>query len=95
MIDLKTKSRLWFLCLSLIFLILSGLPAYADLVIPSDRVTSHLNVRQQPDVNSPILGKIRPDESAELLDSVPYWYKVMLDNGTQGFVSKAWAKNHI
>ena len=90
--NLKTKLRLWHVCVLFIFFVFSGLPAYADLVMPSSRVTSHLNVRQQPDVSSPVVGTLSPGESAELTGSVPHWYKVTLNNGTQGFVSKAWAQ---
>ena len=90
--NLKTKVRLWHVCVLFIFFFLSGLPAYADLVVPSSRVTSHLNVRQQPDVNSPVVGILSPGETAELAGSVPHWYKLTLNNGTQGFVSKAWAQ---
>jgi len=90
--NLKTKFRLWHVCVLFIFFVLSGLPAYADLVMPSSRVTSHLNVRQQPDVNSPVVGTLSPGESAKLAGSVPHWYRVTLVNGTQGFVSKAWAQ---
>jgi hypothetical protein len=75
----------------LLSLLLTAIPASADRVIPSSRVTSHLNVRAQPNVNSSVVGILRPNESAELVDSVPYWYHVRLDDGTIGFVSKAWA----
>jgi len=75
-----------------ILILLSFIPrSFADQVTPSGRVISHLNVRQNPDVNSDVVGKLKPNETAELLESVPYWYKIRLNNGTQGFVSKAWA----
>jgi hypothetical protein len=61
------------------------------LVIPSSRVTSHLNVRQQASVGSSVVGTLSPSESAELLGSVPYWYHIRLSDSTEGFVSKAWA----
>jgi hypothetical protein len=37
-----------------------------------------------------IVGSLSSDESAVFLNSVPYWYHVRLDDGTEGFVSKAW-----
>ena len=61
-------------------LLLISVPANADRVIPSSRVTSHLNVRQQPNVNSATVGILRPNESAELVERVPYWYHVRLND---------------
>ncbi|MFO7599440.1 MAG: SH3 domain-containing protein [Candidatus Desulfacyla sp.] len=58
---------------------------------PSDRVSSHLNVRSGPGTDNPVISKLVPDDSADLLDEVPYWYQVRLGSGDEGFVSKAWA----
>lgn len=66
-------------------------PAFADRVVPSDRVTSSLNVRAHESADSPIVGKMTRAESAELLAGFPYWFQVKLSDGTVGFVSKAWA----
>ena len=76
----------------IVFLLLFAPPAYADRIVPSDRVTTHLNVRRQASVGSDVVGRLRPNESAELVESVPYWYHVRLSDGTPGFVSKAWAR---
>ena len=75
-------------------LVLFILPGFvsADRVIPSSRVTSVLNVRAQPNVDSTEVGQLQPNESAEFVNSVPYWYEIRLDDGQPGYVSKAWSQ---
>ncbi len=63
-----------------------------DRVTPSDRVSTRLNVRAQPDAGSNVIGSLQPGQSAELLESIPNWYRVRLQNSQEGFVNKAWAK---
>lgn len=72
--------------------LLSWSPAVADRIIPSDRVSNFVNVRQGPSTDTPEVGRLRPGESAELLANVPRWYQVRLANGVQGFVSKSWTE---
>lgn len=78
--------------LIIILILLISVPASADMVVPSSRVTTHLHVREQASAQSQTLSTMRPDESAELIEAIPYWYHVKLSNGTQGFVSKAWSQ---
>jgi hypothetical protein len=66
--------------------------ALADQVVPSGRVTSHLNVRLEPSSSSAVVGALRPGEAAAFERGVPFWYEVTLSNGTRGFVSKAWSR---
>lgn len=73
-------------------LIFNGPPCLAEQVIPSGRVKTVLNVREEPMAKSPIVGKLLPNEKAKHLDSVPYWYHVKLETGVTGYVSKAWAE---
>lgn len=72
------------------FLLLLSPPALADKVTPSDRVTSYVNVREGPSGNAAVVSQLRPGETAELIASVPSWYKIRLADGTEGFVHKAW-----
>lgn len=65
--------------------------SYAERIIPSERVSSHLNVRSGPGTDNPVISTLDNDDSAELLGEVPYWYHVHLDSGAEGFVSKAWS----
>jgi len=38
------------------------------------------------------VGALVSGESAAYVGAVPYWYEVRLDDDTQGFVSKGWAR---
>jgi competence protein ComEC len=49
-------------------------------------------VRESATSQSADRGSLRPGESAELLGSVPDWFKVQLTNGVEGFVSKRWTR---
>lgn len=66
--------------------------AWADRVVPSNRVESQLRVRAQPNSSSPTVGYLEPGDSAQLDDRIPHWYGITLDNGTRGYVSKAWSQ---
>lgn len=79
-----------------ILLALLVLPVTADattVVTPCDRVATRLNVREHPSAADTvsIVGKLMKNETAELLEAVPYWYRIRLHNGVEGYVSKAWA----
>lgn len=73
----------------IIFLI--SVPVSAETIVPSSRVSSYLNIREQANVQSSVVGTLHPNESAELLESIPYWYHVRQNNGILGYVSKAWS----
>lgn len=75
-----------------LFLALCVTVVHAEDVTPSDRVTSRLNVREEPSTDSLIVGKLEPGETATLVDSAARWYRVRLDNGALGYVSKAWSE---
>lgn len=81
---------IYFILLSLF--ILPQFSIAQDRVVPSDHVTSHLNVRSEPNTNSERIGRLYPGESAEFLESVPYWYRVRLQDSTEGYVSKSWSQ---
>lgn len=66
--------------------------ALASTVIPTDRVETAVLVRQGPSTDTPIVARLKPGQSAEILDEVPGWYQVRLPDGTEGYVSKAWTK---
>ena len=73
-------------------LLLTGGTVEAQTVItPSDRVATRLNVREEPRGDSVIVGKLEKNETAELIEAVPYWYKIRLHDGVEGFVSKSWS----
>ena len=64
----------------------------ADRVVPTDSVRTRVVVRAEPTAQSADLGSLRPGQTAELLGSVPNWYRVRLTNGVEGFVSKRWTR---
>ena len=76
-----------------LFVIALHLPsALADRVIPDERVETRLRARQDPGSEHPIVGYLYPQQSAEYVRSVPYWYEIRLADGTPGYVSKAWSQ---
>ena len=82
--------RLIGLALGLALLVVA--PAAADLVVPSQRVRSNVVVRESATSDSRAVGSLRPGDAAEHLSSVPGWIHVRLENGTRGFVSRAWTQ---
>src|SRR5688572_19230557 len=75
-----------------ILLALFSLAAWADRVVPSNRVATRLVVHAEPRAASAPVGHLEPGDSARLDASVPHWYRIILDNGTPGYVSKAWSQ---
>jgi competence protein ComEC len=77
----------WLITLAVALL---ALPVAAqDLVTPSDRVQTHVNIRSAPSGDAAEIGHLEIGEGLPLVQSVPRWYEVQLPEGT-GFVSKAW-----
>jgi len=69
-----------------------GSSAIADDVTPNDRVETRLRVRADPNGDGMVVGHLELGETAALTGDVPYWYAIRLDDGTPGFVSKAYAR---
>jgi beta-lactamase superfamily II metal-dependent hydrolase len=65
-------------------------PILADVVTPTENVTSFVMVRQSATTQGVSVGSLHPGEQALLLGSVVNWYRVKLSDGTLGFVSKLW-----
>ncbi|GAB4340200.1 MAG: hypothetical protein Kow0099_15970 [Candidatus Abyssubacteria bacterium] len=84
--------RVWFLCALLSAILSIAVPARAERVIAIQEVTNRVKVRHRPSIDSPAIGSLRYNESAELLESLPYWYHITLDNGVPGYVSRAWTR---
>ena len=75
-----------------IALIISPLHLHADVVVPSEDVTTGVTARQTASAKSDRVGVLHPGEQAEILGSVPNWHRVKLSGGTFGFVSKRWTR---
>ena len=65
---------------------------WADHVTPSGRVESLVVVREEASLASDRVGELHKGQRAVLLDRVPRWYRVRLEDGTTGFVSKSWVR---
>lgn len=74
---------------------LSAALAAADVVVPSERVTSRLSVRSQPVVGSRRLAALRPGDEAEYLASRDGWHQVRLPDGTEGWVSADFSRRVV
>jgi SH3 domain-containing protein len=89
---MNSSSKIYLLLLSGFLCIAVCIPASADTVVPNYRVQSYLNVREETSGDSTTVGKLRKGESAELIESVPRWYKIRLNDGIVGYVSKSWSE---
>jgi beta-lactamase superfamily II metal-dependent hydrolase len=76
----------------LALVLLSSSTALADDVVPTSEVTNRVVVRAGPSAQTADVGSLQLGEKAELLGSVPSWYRVRLSNGTEGFVAKRWTR---
>ena len=81
--------RIYYLVILSICLVSAS--TFADRITPAQRVETRLNVRASASPDSALRGQLSPGETAELTGSVPYWYEITMDNGTTGFVSKAYS----
>jgi hypothetical protein len=75
--------------LGLILLILPTIAA-ADVVAPIDAVENNVNIRKSPDPKSEIVGRLDKGRWLTLIESVPGWHAVELDDGGTGFISADW-----
>ena len=64
----------------------------SEHVVPRASVQSHVNIRTRPSTESPVLDRPAAGRSADLLDEVGSWYRVRLDDGSEGFVSSRWTQ---
>lgn len=84
--------RLFWASLALGVAAICSTVAEAGDVRPIARVTTAVIVRQGPRTDTAIQARLRPGETAEVIDEVPGWYHVRLRDGTEGYVSKAWTE---
>jgi len=48
--------------------------------------TDILNVRREPALDAPVLTRIYQDQYVRLLEMIPEWWRIQLDDGTEGWV---------
>jgi beta-lactamase superfamily II metal-dependent hydrolase len=66
--------------------------SFSAQVTPANKVKESIVVREEASSDSIEVGRLLKGERAQLLESVPYWYKVQLPNGQPGYVAKAWSE---
>lgn len=71
---------------------LFGRPADADTVVPTERVTTWISVRDKPMPGATEVGRLAPGDSAKKIDTTRYWHKVELLDGTIGYVARTWTR---
>lgn len=76
----------------LTLLILLPVAAFAEVVVPADRVENSVNIRLEPDASSEIVGELTKGASAELIQSIDGWHEIQLEGGASGFISADWSK---
>lgn len=74
----------------LFFMLLYCQVSFADFITPSDRVTSHVNVRETTDRGDIVVAKLYPGVMAELITPSGAYYNVRMPNGVEGYVHKSW-----
>ncbi|MDL2319099.1 SH3 domain-containing protein [Eubacteriales bacterium OttesenSCG-928-A19] len=85
----RRRMKVWLACLLLLALILPA-QVHADRLgfvrLDGD---SPVNVRQKPNTDSSIIGKVRPGETYDAIgqDEKTGWYEIRLPDGKEGFVS--------
>jgi competence protein ComEC len=63
---------------------------FAQTVVPTERVTRGVLVREAPRTGAPVVGALKPGESAPLVATQPGWYQIRRPDGGLGYVSKTW-----
>jgi hypothetical protein len=64
----------------------------ADVVVPVESVERYVNIRQAPEADTEVVGRLQRGIPLRLVQSVPGWHEVELDDeGTTGFVSSDWS----
>ena len=64
----------------------------ADVVVPIDSVENYVNIRKAPEAGTEIVGRLRKDTPRPLVQSVPGWHEVELEDGQTGYVSADWSR---
>lgn len=62
----------------------------APTLEPNERVVAGLNVRAEPNSNAQVVAVLRQGDRVTQIGSVPFWYRVRLENGSEGWAAKAY-----
>jgi len=75
-----------------IVLLLLPLAAFADFVVPADKVENSVNIRLEAETTSDVVGELRKGESLPLVRSIDGWHEVELEGGATGYISADWTR---
>ena len=70
----------------------NNIPDEKERVEITETPTGWLNVRKGPDTEFEIITKISPGETYQLLEEEDNWYRISLNDGTDGWISGEYAK---
>jgi len=75
-------------------LLVMGLPLVsgADSVEPVDAVENYVNIRQLPEPDAEVVGRLYKGIPLSLVEAVDGWNAVEMSDGTTGFVSADWSQ---
>jgi hypothetical protein len=76
----------------LALIVLSGSVAFADVVVPADKVENSVNIRLEPDPTTDIVGELKKGESMPHVSTIDGWHQVQLEGDATGFVSADWSR---
>jgi len=76
----------------LVFVFIWCIPvlSFSEQVTTSDRVESGVNIREAASSDGTVIGVLSKGDKLKFVESVPYWHKVLLNDGREGYVSKSW-----
>ncbi len=62
----------------------------SDTVTPAPSISTEINVREGPGTDTPVVGTLERGSEASVVDaSNEQWFKIVLENGVQGFVNRS------
>lgn len=67
-------------------------PVIKPKVLIKKTPTGFLRVRSNPSLKAAEITRIASNESLDLLEELPGWYKVKLENGQEGYISSSYAQ---
>ncbi|MDA0992557.1 MAG: tail fiber domain-containing protein [Proteobacteria bacterium] len=78
-------------CLTGLLLLILPLFSVADVVVPTESVENHVNIRMSADPQSDIVGRLSQGDYLPLVKSIAGWHEVAISGGATGFISADWS----
>ncbi len=74
-----------------LFILALPLLAGADVVVPVDEVGTYVKIRKTPDAGAEAVSRLHKSKPRQLVETIPGWHGVELDDGSTGYVSSDWS----